>query len=529
MLPDVALLEIFEFYLDSGYDDNLYPYYDPNLKVKFMAWCALVRVCQTWRNIVFGSPLRLRLQLYCVPHRTSVRKAIVAWPALPIIVEGNCSEIRDNEKWVDNIVAVFEHSDRICRLNLLEIRSWQLEKVSAAMQQPFPALTRLSFYCKDETAPVVPASSLGGSAPQLQFLSLERIPFPGLPKLLLSATRLVELFLSDIPHSGYIPPEAMVPCLSVLTRLEILHIGFKSPQSRPNRNSRRPPPPTRTLLPVLTRLELKAVSEYLEDLVARIDAPLLNLLEITFFHQLILDTPQLTQFISRTPNFMTPDEVDGVYLEFSNGIARVSIRSPFELSLRMSCRPSDWQLLFLTQMCNLSFLQGLIPAVEHLYIQDLPIHSVSEPPWQDDIEGSQWLELLRPFTAVNELYISKKFVPRIAPALQELVGERATEALPALRTLFLRETLSSGPVQEAIQQFVTARQLSNHPIAISQWEGGRKYYEYSYETDEEEDRSSYETDEEEDGFSYDTEEEVDGSSYETDEEADESSYEIDDD
>ena len=485
MLPDVALLEIFDFYLNSGddSDDVLYPYCDPDVEEELTAWFALVRVCRTWRNIVFGSPLRLNLRLYCVPHRTQVRKTIGAWPALPIIVVDNCDDIRDNEKWADNIVAVFEHSDRICLLDLDQIRSWQLEKVLAGMQQPFPALTRLSLRSKDgETPPVVPDSFLGGSAPQLQSLVLNSIPFPGLPKLQLSATRLVHLYLL-IPHSGYISPETLVPCLSVLTSLDQLTIEFKSPQSRPNRNSRRPYPPTRTL-PVLTRLSFKGASEYLEDLVARIDAPLLNELWIIFFQQLILDpsqASQLTQFISRTPKFKTADKVVEVFFEIFEGTARISICSPFVLLLGMSCRPSDWQLSFLTQMCNLSFLQGLIPRVEHLYIQDIPSYSDSEPPWQDDIEGSQWLELLRPFTAVNDLYISKNFVLRIASALKELVGERATEALPALRTLFLRETLSSGPVQEsavleATEQFVTARQLSGHPVAVSHWEEEGEYY-----------------------------------------------------
>ena len=90
--------------------------------------------------------------------------------------------------------------------------------------------------------------------------------------------------------------------------------------------------------------------------------------------------------------------------------------------------------------------------------------------WQDDIENSQWLELLHPFTAVKDLYISQEFTPRIAPALQELVGERVTEVLPALQTLFLEEPLPSGPVQETIGQFVAARQLAGHPIAVSRWE-----------------------------------------------------------
>jgi hypothetical protein len=133
-----------------------------------------------------------------------------------------------------------------------------------------------------------------------------------------------------------------------------------------------------------------------------------------------------------------------------------------------------------------SFSRALIPAVQHLYIHESEAWPVQL--WQDDIEGSQWLELLRPFTAVKDLYISKEFVPRIAPILQELVGERAADVLPALQTLFLTETPSLRPVRKGIRQFVAARQLASHPIAVSRWDG-----EY-YDSDEEEDGSSQESD-----------------------------------
>ena len=114
---------------------------------------------------------------------------------------------------------------------------------------------------------------------------------------------------------------------------------------------------------------------------------------------------------------------------------------------------------------QLDLPQALIPTVKSLYIQSrfLQLH------WQDDIESSQWLELFYPFTAVKDLYLFREFVPRIAPVLQELVGERVTEVLPALQNLFLEEPLPSGHVQEIIGQFVDARQLAGHPIAISRW------------------------------------------------------------
>ena len=87
------------------------------------------------------------------------------------------------------------------------------------------------------------------------------------------------------------------------TRLEKLDIGFKYPLSRPDPDSRPPPPQTRTLLPNLTKLQYKGVVEYLEDLVTRIDAPLLDNLHITFFHQVAFNAPQLTELICGTPKF----------------------------------------------------------------------------------------------------------------------------------------------------------------------------------------------------------------------------------
>ena len=60
----------------------------------------------------------------------------------------------------------------------------------------------------------------------------------------------------------------MVSCLSVLTRLEKLDIGFESPRSCPARKRQRLPPQALMVLTVLTQLWFKGVSEYLEELLA---------------------------------------------------------------------------------------------------------------------------------------------------------------------------------------------------------------------------------------------------------------------
>jgi hypothetical protein len=124
---------------------------------------------------------------------------------------------------------------------------------------------------------------------------------------------------------------------------------------------------------------------------------------------------------------------------------------------------TDGQLSSLAQICSLSL--RLLLTMETLYIHE----GNSPPDWKDDIENAEWLDLLLPFTAVKNLCLSKEFSPRIAPALQELTGERTTEVLPALQNVFLEGFQPSEPVQEGIAQFISARRLINHPVAISVW------------------------------------------------------------
>jgi hypothetical protein len=190
-------------------------------------WQTLVHVCRQWRSIVFASPRCLNLQLVLTPGRPE-KDALDVWPALPLVIQGLVSTSN-----VDNIISGLERSNTVSKIDL-SFPSSQLDDVSAAMQVPFPELTDLLLW-SNETAsePVLPNSFLGGSAPRLRYLQLRGIPFPGLPKLLLSAAHLVHLYLYDIPYSGYIPPEAMVAGLSVLNSLEDLRLKPRIPSILP--------------------------------------------------------------------------------------------------------------------------------------------------------------------------------------------------------------------------------------------------------------------------------------------------------
>ena len=98
------------------------------------------------------------------------------------------------------------------------------------MQRPFPVLTHLIISSVDGASPVLPAEFLGGSAPPLQKISLSGIPYPTLPKLLLSASDLERLYLDNIPPTGYISSEAI---LLALPKLENLIINFQMATPRP--------------------------------------------------------------------------------------------------------------------------------------------------------------------------------------------------------------------------------------------------------------------------------------------------------
>jgi hypothetical protein len=459
MLPDEVLLTTFGFC-------EVFTFEDINSKKGTEAWQSLVHVCRRWRSIVFGSPRRLNLRLVSTP-KTSVRELLDVWPPLPLVIQ-------NIQSWlplplaggVDNIVAALEHRDRADEIYLQNINSSALEKVLAVMQEPFPELRSMRLSSDDETVPVVPDSFLGGSAPRLEFLVLECIPFPGLPKLLLSSTHLIDLYLSDIPHSGYISPDAMVTALSTLTNLQSLRLKFQSPRPHPDPAFRRLLPPTRSVLPVLRRFSFKGVYEYLDDFVARIDAPRLDELSITFFNDIVFDAPRFIRFINHTPTLKAPDNA---YVVLEYGTARVNFSSRTSgyrsLEVRVSCRERDWQVSSLEQVCT-SCLPPL-STTEGLYFYAALYWPSNR---QNNIESSLWLDLLHPFIAVKNLYLSKEFAPLIVAALQELVASRTTEVLPALQNIFLEEPQPSGPVQEGIGKFVAARRLSGHPIIVSLWE-----------------------------------------------------------
>ena len=452
-LPNNVFLDIFDFYQIDA--------------VLYHSWLRLVHVCRRWRSVVFASPHRLGLQLTC-RATTPVREILDVWPPMQIIIDDS----QPTRLGGDNIIAALEHRDRVCEIRLSYLTSSLLERLAAVMQRPFPVLTYLRLESHDQTPlrPLVfPDTFLGGSAPRLQSLNLSRIPFPAIPRHLSYATDLVDISLLIIPDTGYIPPDVMATSLSALTKLERLEIRFKSPPSRPEQRIRRLPPQIRTVLPALTKLKFCGVNEYLEDFLAQIDTPIISTTTTIFFNRVNFHIPQLLQFVGRA---QTLEPFTRAWLSFRPGAARIEFHQSnrpsgeersFEdafLIVIVWCDAIDWQLSFFVQICGQ--LSPLLSSVEWL---DIECDAIGPSDWKEGVDDTQWLEIFRPFIAVQSLHIPG-LGRLIAPALQELTGVRVIEVLPTLCNLFLTGSDPSGSVRQAIEPFITARQLSNQPVTV---------------------------------------------------------------
>ena len=453
-LPDDVLLEIFKFYVDSH---QIY------LKD---TWHTLAHVCRKWRYVVFASPRWLRLELRCT-NRTPAKKMLDIWPALPIVIDAYITTSTSRRSGVTNIVAALKRHDLVCRINIWGVPNSLLK--SAAMKKRFPQLTDLTLRSNKEDAPVITDSFLGGSAPRLRSLEFRGIsfPFPALGKLFSSAKDLVTLRLLDIPKSGSISPEQIVTSLSALTRLQELFIDFRSPRSHADRE-RRHQLLKRLVLPSLTEFYFKGDCEYLEDIVGRMDAPVLDMVTITFFNQLVFNTPLLRDFFSRSV-FQEPHRADVTFHEPCINLTffrREGTTDRRMLSVGISSSVLEWQISSLAQFCSTCL--PLLPTLECLVMHRLG----SRPEISDDMDIAPWSELLHSFVTVKDLVLSHDLIQFTLHILRRITGEGVPEVLPALRHVLGRFSETwSGPVyarvQEVTTEFVTTRQLSGRPVVLN--------------------------------------------------------------
>jgi len=205
----------------------------------------------------------------------------------------------------------------------------------------------------------------------------------------------------------------------------------------------------------------------LEDFVARIGAPQLDSVVIFYSAQVVdFGVPQLSEFINRSENLKRTlsrhcqvllDDFDytvGLFIGGATSDEAERLDTDTGISVSILCGGIDRQILHLTHMLGL--ISPILSNMVHFTINSA--FDISEP---DDLDDIEWLQLLRPFSSVQTLFVSWIFAGNVSRALEDIAGMMVTEVLPALDLLFLEDQ----PVS-CVDKFIAVRRDSGHPVTI---------------------------------------------------------------
>ncbi|KAH9954653.1 hypothetical protein BC827DRAFT_1158618 [Russula dissimulans] len=429
-------------------------------------WHTLAHVCQRWRHLIFASLRHLEARL--VIPRKSPETPLESWPEPPLSVWYDSNNPRMSKEQNADVVAAFEHSDRIREIHLPMTMGhlfWTSICNKSFLELEYLALSGL----RPNT---LPREFLGGSIPsprRLRSILLSYVHLPALPQLLLSSRDLVSLHLGPYSLSGnrsgdgFISPEVLSTALSSTTQLEHLYLdSLQVPVT--SHSELRSADSSLFIFPALTFFAFGGSVEYLENFVSRIHAPhLLNL--NVHSNRRVLDVPQLSQFISRTEQlsslpFRTSISLNIGAFSIEHHFRR--LQSPQEVShvYLGSVSMGDWQVSQVYHICTQ--LSPLVSSVKQLKLSAFYL----PPNFQRQIDPALWLQLLAPYNSVEEIEFCGKGAPctGIARALQQSTWETARELLPALRVLRIRGFRSRSIRLTMI--FAAARRLTGRPVVV---------------------------------------------------------------
>ena len=291
---------------------------------------------------------------------------------------------------------------------------------------------------------------------------MTRIAIPALPQLLPSSTDLVDLRLHEIPMDGYFPPQVFANGLAGAFQLRSLSIHFLSFPPRRAFVVLPPPAGHHIVLPVLTSFKYRGISKYLDDFVARIDAPRLGDIDITFFSQPTMDASQLGQFIERIGMTTALSEADVQATAHAISISFKNSKNSTPFQLQISCKQLDWQLSSMAQVCT-----NFFPFV--FGVRRLVFNTNGWSRGKDDVNGEQWLQLVRSFGGAKTLSIASEFATGLLCSLRPADEGNATDTtiLISLCNLRVKQPVPlDWPFWDAANSLFTSRRLSGHPIEL---------------------------------------------------------------
>jgi hypothetical protein len=457
-LNDDVLINIFYLYRLDVQDEEE----DENGKLKVhwdrqRWWYKPAQVCQRWKRLILASPSHLNLHLICT-YGVPVADMLARSPPLPVtIYYWDCEMTAEDE---EGILLALRQCSRVRHI-CLALRNRNLRKLIMAMDEQFPILERMyvKFRTKKSTSLVFPGTF---QAPNLRHLKLFTASLAIGSPLLTTTAGLVTLILENIPPFPYLPPRYFLTRLSLMRQLEDLAIHFHSPL--PNRDLERQlshtPNMTQVILPNLRRFWFQGTSVYLEGLVARISTPILSALHITLFNQLPFAIPRLLQFMCMSESLsfraVCLDFLPDGFVLSTDHQGKTTFRPFF---LMILCEHPDLQVSSAVQI--LSALQPVITVTEQLTLGHVARFRSS---WHNQVNHTQWRELLRLFRNVETLHVQNELVGEVSLSLQSDDGEPPLQFLPNLK----EPGYSGGSnARDAYTSLVAGRQAEGHLVNMT--------------------------------------------------------------
>jgi hypothetical protein len=204
----------------------------------------------------------------------------------------------------------------------------------------------------------------------------------------------------------------------------------------------------------------------MEHLVCQIRAPLLGRMDITLFNQIALRLPHLTHFLSITEQITFPKTAEVSFSQEAISLSRHGMkRSLFILNvpftLRVMCKPLDWQIDCTAQICG-----TLMPAPSGLEKLNLTHSMISGKLDLQlyEVDYTTWHDLLRLFTGVKELCIDHILPEEISHALEMDEIGLDPGFLPDLQELDI--VYWGAHSDNLFRSFIHARRVAGRPVSL---------------------------------------------------------------
>jgi len=380
-------------------------------------------------------------------------------PPLPLIIDHILKDRDITAEDEEGILLALQHRHRVRRIRL-EMPVPNLQKLAAAMVEEFPMLGFLYITAptKGDASLVLPQTF---QAPHLRHLVLDNVICPITSPLLTPTAGLITLSLMEIRPSANLRPLDLLQRLALMPQLETLGIDFHSPV--PSRDIERQLriPTVHVTLPNLRWFGFRGVSAYLEALLPRITAPLLEKLQILFFNQLTFFVPRLLEFIGSAENLrfssarLTFDE-EGI----SASMYPYEGAKMYAVYVDVGCKQFDWQVASTAQILNT--LRSVFSSVEHLTLEDERYAISSEQ--RDGVNHAQWRKLLESFNNVKTLLVDAGLVGDLSCSLLDDGESSPAELfLPELKEVSYSTTDDAG---DLFTRFIDARQKAGRPVTL---------------------------------------------------------------